>query len=92
MVAISCTSCFVSRALVEDERSWLSFARTHGWIETWTLDGSEVAMTAMQQLGDVEKKLNVSKQRVQDVKNQQRNKETTLQLVVGGVEVSLHLQ
>lgn len=34
MVAISCTRRFVSAALVEEERSWLSFARTHGWLET----------------------------------------------------------
>lgn len=40
MVAISCTSALVSLALVDDERSWLSFARTHGCVETWTLDGS----------------------------------------------------
>lgn len=44
MVAISWTSRFVSAALVEEDRSWLSFAFTHGWVETWTLDGRELAM------------------------------------------------
>jgi hypothetical protein len=41
MVAISCTSCLVSLACVDWERRRLSFASRHGWVETWTLDGSD---------------------------------------------------
>jgi len=41
MVAISCTSCLVSLACVDCERRRLSFAFRHGWVETWTLDGSD---------------------------------------------------
>lgn len=41
MVAISCTSCLVSLACVDCERRRLSFAFRHGWLETWTLDGSD---------------------------------------------------
>jgi hypothetical protein len=41
MVAISCTSCLVSLACVDWERRRLSFAFRHGWVETWTLDGSD---------------------------------------------------
>ena len=49
MVAISCTSCLVSLACVDWERRRLSFAFRHGWVETWTLDGSdeEEAMVAV---------------------------------------------
>lgn len=46
IVAISCTSCFVSLALVDCERSWLSFARRHGWLETWTFGGSWEAISS----------------------------------------------
>lgn len=38
MVAISCTSCLVSLAFVDFDRKRLSFARRHGWVDTWTLD------------------------------------------------------
>lgn len=44
MVAISCTSCLVSLAFVDFERRRLSFARRQGWLDTWTLDGTEEAM------------------------------------------------
>lgn len=44
MVAISCTSCLVSLAFVDFERRRLSFARRQGWLETWTLDGTDEAM------------------------------------------------
>ena len=45
MVEMSWTSRFVSAALVDEERSWLSFARRHGWLEIWTPSGCDVAMT-----------------------------------------------
>jgi len=45
MVEMSWTSRFVSAALVDEERSWLSFARRHGWLEIWTPSGCGVAMT-----------------------------------------------
>jgi hypothetical protein len=44
MVAISCTSCLVSLECVDCERKRLSFAFRHGWLETWTLEGSEEAI------------------------------------------------
>lgn len=44
MVAISCTSCLVSLALVDWERRRLSFALRQGWLDTWTLDGVDEAM------------------------------------------------
>lgn len=37
---ISCTRAFTSFALVLLDLSWLSFARRHGWSETWTLGGN----------------------------------------------------
>ena len=40
IVAISWTSLLVSFAFVDAERSWLSFARAHGWLEMCTFDGS----------------------------------------------------
>ena len=40
MRAISWTKDLVSRALAALDRSWESFARRHGWVETWTLAGS----------------------------------------------------
>lgn len=39
---ISCTSVLTSFALVLPERSWLSLARKHGWLETWTLLGRDM--------------------------------------------------
>jgi hypothetical protein len=39
MSEISWTRAFTSFALVFFDRSWLSFATRHGWLETWTLDG-----------------------------------------------------
>ena len=36
---MSWTKVFVSRAVAVFERSWDSFARRHGWRETWTLGG-----------------------------------------------------
>ena len=41
MRAISWTRDFVSRALASFDRSWESLARKHGWVETWTLTGSD---------------------------------------------------
>ena len=41
MRAISWIRDFVSRALASFDRSWESLARTHGWVETWTLTGSD---------------------------------------------------
>ena len=41
MVAISCTSCLVSLAFVDFDRKRLSFARRQGWVDTWTLDGTD---------------------------------------------------
>lgn len=37
IVAMSWTRVLVSLALVDAERSWLSFARTQGCVEIWTL-------------------------------------------------------
>lgn len=39
MRAISCTRAFVSRALMELERSWESLAIRQGCLEMWTLGG-----------------------------------------------------
>lgn len=44
IVAISLTSVFVSRALVDFDRSWESFARRQGCFEMCTLAGSVVAI------------------------------------------------
>ncbi len=41
MRAISWTRVLVSRALASLDRSWESLARRHGWVETWTLGGSD---------------------------------------------------
>ena len=41
MRAISWIRDFVSRALASFDRSWESLARKHGWVETWTLIGSD---------------------------------------------------
>lgn len=41
---MSWTSAFVSLAVVEEERSWLSFARSKGWVERWMLEGKEDVM------------------------------------------------
>lgn len=41
MVEISWIRDLTSRGLALAERSWESFARTHGWVETWTLGGNE---------------------------------------------------
>lgn len=41
MRAMSLTNCFVSRVVVEEERSCESFARRQGCEETWTLEGRE---------------------------------------------------
>jgi len=41
MVAISLINALTSRAFVLWERSWESFARTHGWVDTWAFIGSE---------------------------------------------------
>jgi hypothetical protein len=47
MVAISCTSCLTSRPFVDWERRMLSFARRHGCVEMWTLEGREEAMSVV---------------------------------------------
>jgi hypothetical protein len=44
IVAISLTSVLVSRALVDLDRSWESFARRHGCFEMCTLAGSVVVI------------------------------------------------
>jgi hypothetical protein len=44
IVEISWTRVFVSLAFVDEDRSWLSFARRHGWEETWTFGGREEAI------------------------------------------------
>lgn len=49
--AISCTSDLTSFALVLPERSWLSFARKHGWLETWTLSGRDMVTVRVGMLG-----------------------------------------
>jgi hypothetical protein len=40
--AISFTRAFVSREVVDEERSWESFACRQGCLETWTLGGRGV--------------------------------------------------
>ena len=49
IVAISLTSVFVSRALVDFDRNWESFARTQGCLDTCTLAGRAVAITTFLQ-------------------------------------------
>lgn len=43
IMEISCTNVFTSLGLVFLDRSWLSFANKHGWLETWTLGGRDGA-------------------------------------------------
>lgn len=47
MLLISCTSGLFSRGEVLLERNWDSFARRQGWVETWTLAGSGLAIVGV---------------------------------------------
>jgi len=56
IVAISLTSVFVSRALVDFDRSWESFTRRQGCFEMCTLAGSVVAIIIVRRREAKEKK------------------------------------
>ena|SRR5271168_3293022 len=56
IVAISLTSVFVSRALVDFDRSWESFTRRQGCFEMCTLAGSVVAIMIVRRREAKEKK------------------------------------
>jgi hypothetical protein len=51
IVAISLTSVLVSRALVDFDRSWESFARRQGCFEMCTLAGSVVVIVIVKRKG-----------------------------------------
>lgn len=44
---ISWTRTLVSLDVVVAERSWESFARRQGWVETWTLEGREAMIVLL---------------------------------------------
>lgn len=44
---ISWTRALVSLDVVVAERSWESFARRQGWVETWTLEGREAMIVLL---------------------------------------------
>lgn len=48
---ISWTRVLVALGVVEEERSWESFARRQGWVETWTLEGREATIVGI--YGDI---------------------------------------
>lgn len=60
MRAISWTKDLVSRALAALDRSWESFARRHGWVETWTLNGSDEEAIATKRASMEKMKFNLS--------------------------------
>ena len=47
MRLMSWINCFVSRAVVDWDRNWESFARRQGCVETCTLSGNEPAMAGI---------------------------------------------
>ena len=61
IMAISLTSVLVSRALVDFDRNWESFARRHGCLEMCTLAGSVVIIVVVRRREVDEKKEAVSK-------------------------------
>ena len=61
IVAISLTSVLVSRALVDFDRSWESFARRQGCFEMCTLAGSVVVIVIVRRRGLKKRRNRVSK-------------------------------
>lgn len=53
MTESSWISDLTSRALTDLERSWLSLARRQGWLETWTLGGTEAIVGAEEEWRDL---------------------------------------
>jgi len=64
---MSLTRIFVSRAVVECDRNWESFARRQGCVETWTLAGVVEAIMVqggrMSRIEDVIDKCDRSKEK-----------------------------